>query len=345
MIRENTLFVLGAGFSAELGLPLGGRLKSDIVGVMPDGVAGGGHQTMSWLVNKGWDENSRAASAIRAGLPLAQSIDNFVEHHQADDHIVRIAKWGIALCIAKAEYATGLSIEPRHHRDRRPVDPDNAYGDLFRLITAGVSIMNLAAAFERLQVITFNYDRTLEIYLRKALQDYSGLDRDAASEIVGRATILHAYGMLGTQSTEQTTKLQFHDGSNAQLVEQDAQGIRTFSESVASDDDERIKAMTATAERVVVLGCALHRQNMALLKPRFSRLVDAYATVYLVPPHDEHARPSMTDFCEPILSDFKDHMLGWHDQDLVLRRSNFRSHARTMNNRQLIAHFGNRWTE
>ncbi|WP_156363171.1 hypothetical protein [Brevundimonas sp. Leaf168] len=343
MLRPSTTFVLGAAFSADLGLPLGEGLKLKLVEVLPKNHGEGGNEKLRWLLgqhgNPEWFDASRT---LRAALPYAASIDNLVEHHQHDHVLVQVAKWSIACAIALEEQRSAIGSKPAG----RALEAGNSsvYHQLFRLIVAGVSRRNLDEAFKRLQVITFNYDRTLEAFLVRALAAHSGLSTEAAEEVVSHATILHAYGALG-QDENGNAPRQFTEVQSSDGIEQLARGIRTFSEKVQSGESDLLRHIVRDSERLIFLGCAYHKQNLNLIAPQAQLLADeVYGTVYVPPPADpdHHAAPDLEMFSMPANAALRSTLLHWRQP---FSSEETRLFLQPMTCRQLIAQHGINWIE
>ena len=97
MLRQKTAFVVGAGASKEFGFPLGAELKNDIDSALNLQFDSTGHPAnrQTALLNECYeglflssDESIsnqdiiRKASKLRQALPLASSIDDYVDAHR-----------------------------------------------------------------------------------------------------------------------------------------------------------------------------------------------------------------------------------------------------------------------
>ena len=108
MFRRHTLFVVGAGASAELGLPVGSGLARQITEKMDirfergyEAIGSGDHRLYDQLVRlKGSNQEwFGAATRIRNGLPFAQSIDDFLDQRRSDELINLYGKAAICQAI------------------------------------------------------------------------------------------------------------------------------------------------------------------------------------------------------------------------------------------------------
>src|ERR1700722_6828436 len=113
MFRRKTLFIVGAGASAEFGLPLGTLLARQITNKMDIRIergfnfVGSGdqrlYQQLTQLRRPDGDQWQPAAMRIRAGLPFAQSIDDFLDQRRTDQWLNLYGKAAICQTILEAE--------------------------------------------------------------------------------------------------------------------------------------------------------------------------------------------------------------------------------------------------
>lgn len=97
MFKRQTLFIVGAGASAEVNFPVGTQLARTIGAKMDirfehgsEPIGTGDHDLYSHLVHsrtREGDQFFRAAGRIREGLPFAQSIDDFLDQHRTDQYV------------------------------------------------------------------------------------------------------------------------------------------------------------------------------------------------------------------------------------------------------------------
>ena len=102
MFKLPTLFILGAGFSFEADFPLGPALASDIVTKVRSTSSNGElqahfmyrlrHQTPDNFTQA---DIKRAINDIAEGLPLSNSIDEFIQSRSNDDAIQFVSKLAI----------------------------------------------------------------------------------------------------------------------------------------------------------------------------------------------------------------------------------------------------------
>jgi len=282
MFRPPTLFIVGAGASCELKLPAGDALKTIIATKLNfefedfRGVTRGDRELWPALLLAAGAQkvkpevSHRAARRIVESMPMAISIDTFLDHHRHDAAIVAAGKIAIVKSIADAEAVSAL----RPDNDRKPT-PDFGpleqtwYGRLFKLLTDGANSPELLdVIFDRVAFITFNYDRCIEHYLFQALRTYFDMVEDDAARLMGKLKIIHVYGSIAPlpwQGGSQTHRF----GANLagpQLFEASSR-IRIFTEQLKDEALlKKIRREVSRAHRVIFLGCSYYQQNLQLLE-------------------------------------------------------------------------------
>ena len=297
MFKSRTVFVVGAGASYELGFPLGSELR-DRVGKMADFRFQDGSQlhsgdpVMQAALHSSYRKSQldpnlayRAGRAMSAGLPLAISIDNYLEAHSTGEHVQTVGKLGIVRAILQAEGNTKLTV--RQSRGRSKVDFSDTtlqaswLTRLVRNLTEGVKREDTESLFGNVSFITFNYDRSLEEFLWRALQTYYDMAETQAAQLVGTHVVHHAYGSVGR------LPWQNGDGPEAPYGEDVEPGvllelskrILTFSEQVERAHHAALIERLAEARTVVFLGFGFLEQNMQLLELQGMRTAErVYAT-------------------------------------------------------------------
>jgi hypothetical protein len=213
--------IVGAGASAEAGLPTGNGLTRSIASLLRIEYGDGFRQSSGSRVIEDAirqiaerSDRDRAgllrkkASTIADAMGIAASIDNYVDAHRNDQDVAYLAKLAIAESILAGEATSRIarvcSIGARSE-DERVLD-GTWYIPFARTLFTGVSANEIARAFSNLTTVTFNYDRCIELFLRWAVKKYYNVsDQDAASA-VGQLAILHVFGTLGELPVDQRDK-------------------------------------------------------------------------------------------------------------------------------------------
>lgn len=293
MFRAKTVFVIGAGASCEVGLPVGDDLLKTIVDLTHfefdiGRLMKGDHNIFDALkifLNEGGDV-SRLNSHLRAGRQLgksakqALSIDNVIDALE-DGEIELLGKLGIARVILKSE---AESPQFKVNRDTRNIDlskfRDTWYSSLTKLLTEQVKKSEIDTLFDNVEIVNFNYDRCLEHYLQYSLSDYYGVGLDSVRDSMSKLTVHRPYGLVGRLPWRpgDGPGVEFGQGTAQQLA-QIVPEIRTFTEQVEEGEKlNAIRGAIAKADRIVFLGFAFHRQNVALISTEISDHAQILAT-------------------------------------------------------------------
>ncbi|HZP68729.1 MAG TPA: hypothetical protein VFB29_02190 [Pseudolabrys sp.] len=274
MFSRRTVFVIGAGASAECGLPEGSRLKGDIENGLRFGFRSdptGDNELWEILRLRENGNKDRLGLLRKCANDLARtvrtfpSIDEALHWWRRIPETVDVGKLAIAHYILKAERESFLAPNKQTGRVDIGSANDTWLAQFLSMVLSGLPQEKSSNAFNDVVVINFNYDRSLEHYLFHALQNV-GLDKTAAIECIARLKIIRPYGSLG-HLPWQTSKGGIDFGSSNSSV-QIAPHIRTFTEQISGPNIASIiDAEFSEAELVIFLGFGFHQQNMELLEP------------------------------------------------------------------------------
>lgn len=301
MFRAKTVFVVGAGASAELGFPLGETLLSEIaerVDISYDigRIARGDHvlaEALRRRLNTGADNTSynehlHSAWQIAKSSKQGLSIDNVLDALE-DPKAATVGKFGIVRSILHAEEKSVLSKWIDHFPQDIDVSALNGswLDQLSRLLSEGRRKSEIGYIFENLSIINFNYDRSIEQYLPFSLAASFGLKPQEVREVMPTLPILRPYGKAGSLPWEEREQSVEFGHCDANAVETAAARILTFTEQVQDTDLlAKIHASLETAERIVFLGFGFHRQNLAILDCSVGPNVEVLATSFGVSKSD-----------------------------------------------------------
>ncbi|MCQ1772867.1 SIR2 family protein [Neorhizobium galegae] len=291
MFADNTVFIVGAGASAEFNLPVGSGLMEQIkrnsrfhfdFGQLREGV----HEILNALhesYRSNGEINDRLAAMveINRSIDLAGSIDEFINRHHNDLMIAEAGKLQIAYAIAKAERESLLAYTKNSNVLFPWEKVDGTWIKTFaQLLFEGVRNEEVEQVGNNITIICFNYDRCIEHYLTEAIiKTFRGVDREGALKIVSRINIIHPYGSLGPLGRHP-----FGEQIAPHNLVKMSNNIVTWSESVESARKAAIEKAMLSASTLVFLGFAFASQNMNLLtavQARDSRTsLEVFATGY-----------------------------------------------------------------
>jgi hypothetical protein len=282
---KNFVFVLGAGASVDLNLPMGSELTGQIkqaLSFKSDGynVSGGDATLRSALSGSSqeypqWLEASRA---IASAMPLAPSIDNFVDVHRNDPSIAFCAKAAITKCILDAERNSTIYVDPSNTYNTINFQSNiKAWHTLFfRILTTNCVLEDLPGRLQSVGIVSFNYDRCFEHFLFHAIRAYYRISASDAGEILSHLEIYHPYGKVGDlpyvhdrNSHGFNDTIDYGSEPSPKGILTISKQIRTFTESIneQASDIIRIRDMVYETRRLVFLGFAFHSINVQIIFP------------------------------------------------------------------------------
>jgi hypothetical protein len=274
MFKRKTLFIIGAGASAEVDLPVGAELAKAISRMLDVHPAGVKNPTGEMLLAQLYDKHPiahngyhRAAMLISDGVRLANSIDDFLDRHSGNEPVQLVGKIAIVKSIIDAERASFLSRYPRSST-LLDVLATTWYMKFFRMLGSGIHVSNARQIFDNVAFIVFNYDRCLEFFLTNALQQVYNVSQAEAESIVDDLHIIHPYGVVADLPL---------NGSGAPFGGIDkfdhdyvalSAGVKIFTEQIgAADMLSQIRQEMFVSEQIVFLGFGYHEPNMRMLAP------------------------------------------------------------------------------
>ncbi|MBL0317859.1 MAG: hypothetical protein IPP74_00900 [Alphaproteobacteria bacterium] len=285
MFRSKTVFVVGAGASKEVNLPVGEELKRKISQKI-DIKFENGFQQSSGCYNitealrrhvkqpdgRNGDINPYLHSAwkVKDALSVNRSIDNALLSLSHDDLAETCGKFGIVSSILEAEKHSKLFYKPtdRQHLNFDGLQ-DTWYPRFLNMLAEEVSGHDAASIFENVSFVSFNYDRCIEHYLYEALQKRFALDQPQTKNLLDSLTIFHPYGSIGALPWQNTDPYQHVPyGSERSDFLAISKNIKTFNENFEdSETITKLRERLFEAETIVFLGFAFHKKNMELISP------------------------------------------------------------------------------
>lgn len=239
MITRPTVLVLGAGASNHLRYPLGKTLVNRLCKMRP--------QAMLGDLPKCFTIEQAQGFLLRMSRWNPNSVDAFLEANPDDSPI---GKYLMASVLKQQEDLNGMF---------PPEDP-GWYSVLFNAI---FSDANRSIAGNKLTVVTFNYDRSLEAFLHQIVQARCRVTSSDAAKAIEAIPIIHVHGILGEYprfpykkdcEVEELNEI----AAQIQIVHE----IRDSDRGFCNTQFEKANAALRDAERIVFLGFGFLDANL-----------------------------------------------------------------------------------
>lgn len=237
-IKTPTVLVLGAGASSYYGFPTGEKLLLEI---QEDCLDKSSHL-------RKFCPNSFAAEFVYfIKQTPTLTIDELLERHP---RFAKIGKIAIAARLLPCESQENVFATAKRH--------DCWYRLLWKSIETP-SFDDLIH-LNNLSILTFNYDRSLDHYLRVAMKNVYRKDTEEVESIMSQIDMIHVHGQLGSlDDIVYGTDIKKLSDEKFQMV---ADGIKT-----TQDADQnlnaflRAKRCLKAAKRIIFLGYGFHKAN------------------------------------------------------------------------------------
>lgn len=295
MFKQETVFIVGAGASAEAGLPIGSQLAGIIAKSLFFEVDDFGSikNTDSTLLNA-WkrhlpqadlNRHLLAARQIHEGIEMVRSIDNYLHIHETNEQVKFCGKTAIVHAILQAERNSLLMTSERNPNSLQNIDQlkNTWYMEFVKQLMEGRQASDLENVFDEISIICFNYDRCIPHFLRFAIKSLYSISLEKAERIVAKLEIHHPYGTVGPlQTMENRNGVQFGSSDYTLRLAELSEGIKTFTEQVDDKEKlEKIKDTILNANHLIFLGFGFHEQNMNILEPfKKEQPKTVYATAF-----------------------------------------------------------------
>lgn len=262
MIKSNTVLVLGAGASAPFGFPTGQGLKDQ---VCENTLLKSGSVKVIQSLGFTPDEITRFRKALQnSGRP---SVDAFLEYR---DDFIDIGKTAIATALLLYERTSGLfrdwavkRIKPEH------IQEGHWYDFLFSVLSDGVPFDELER--NKLSIITFNYDRSIEHFLFTSLKNSYNKTDEECGEKLRKMEIIHVHGSLGPLDWQSRftdlPSVPFDSGLDPEIIRLAAKNIMIIPESdIDTPEFTKARNILLNSTQVLFLGFGYHPTNLKRLR-------------------------------------------------------------------------------
>jgi hypothetical protein len=278
MYNKQVVLIVGAGASFDkYELPLGGQLASGIandtnflLGHIANRPIRGDADLFDSVIYSNFshdraalDRYTDAGHKLSAAINSTISVDDALFQLSDYPEAVQLGKICIMRSILKAERNSTLRTEGGIGELPTDAGRDGWIEHIFSMAITGFKLNEITHAFKRITFVNFNYDRCIEHYLFWSLQRL-GISSDDASKTIQNLNIIRPYGTLGSVIPGTPSFLKF--GAPAPSKPFDLiNRIRTFTESDALHDKEKLSSALVDASLIAFLGFGFHPQNLKLL--------------------------------------------------------------------------------
>ncbi len=246
MIVDPTVLILGAGASVPFGFPSGRTLLIEICKNL-----GSRGVSLSIEMEKfGYDMKAQETFKNELYASMQPSVDAFLEKRP---EFMEIGKASMSCALIPYENESRLV-----SRDKQA----NWYEYLFNKMDTGWD--NFGE--NKLSIVTFNYDRSLEHFLFKALRYSYGKDEEDTATILRNIPIIHVYGQLGQLPYLAGTGRPYSQDVSPEVVAKCVSEIRIVHESEDETTFSSAHELLMRAEKICFLGFGYHLDNLRRLR-------------------------------------------------------------------------------
>lgn len=270
MYQRKTVFIIGAGCSAEFGLPVGTGLRNMISGNLKGNTESLFRALANSPVGPMVTNLQDMVPNFVGGLHTKPSIDQYLHFHRDDPVFVMLGKLAIAWAILESERNSALR--------RAAIDlgmtsiGESWFMKLFQGMNDDIDIGTVEHLFNNVSFICFNYDRCIEVAFFNAIRILTRAPIERVANVMKGLRIWHPYGTVG--------RLDYMDASgNSPLlgfsesvpdwidISKGAGQLRTFTEGMNNKAMlGEIRQALHDAQQIVYLGFGFLDQNMDILE-------------------------------------------------------------------------------
>ena len=245
MIRQKTVFIIGAGASAPFGFPTGNKLVDDVNRLISSRDE---QQTISNVTGC----RRSLVEDFRLALVNSEktSVDAFLEHRP---EYLEIGRAAIARALIPHENKNVLFDPSRYEWPRYLFNKMNAPFDKFEE--------------NQVSFITFNYDRLLDHFLFCAVSNTYGKNPEETAEQISPIPIIHLHGSLGDLLWQNPAGRDYDNVLSDRTLKIAAEKIKIIHEDIADRDKDfsRAKELLTSAKKIYFFGFGYDLTNMKRL--------------------------------------------------------------------------------
>jgi hypothetical protein len=274
MFTEPTVFVVGAGASAEFGMPSGPALQKRIGSALDFRLSEGDRNLYSLLVERFKSDVNRYINAANELSRMIrefpfESIDEALYWFSSSHpEVVTLGKATIVRAILSAERLSAIS-SPERYADPERYAKGRWLNHFLQMAVELLKREQIKESFSKVTIINFNYDRVIEHFIYSELHTKLKVTEDEAKDAISALKIIRPYGKAGSlvwQGVASSVPFGADLESDHDQLFSLSKNVYTYTEPVTEQVGQDIEAAIKGARLVVFLGFGFHQQNMRLLK-------------------------------------------------------------------------------
>jgi hypothetical protein len=247
MIERKTVFIVGAGASAQLGFPLGRDLHKRILDALGTNIQKQKGDHLRILVELGFKEGQIAAFREALQKHGSYSVDECLADH--NEHM-DIGKAAIALQLIPFEIWEHLHDHDHDFWAKRILEEMIHHDRSFR--------------YDTVRFVTFNYDRSLEMFFYEVFRSRFKMSVPDAAKKVSLLDIIHMHGQLGRFNPANTNAQRAYDPNPTRdAVMECIHEMRLIHEDPnVGGRWQKAQRAVAEADAIYFFGFSFHPSNM-----------------------------------------------------------------------------------
>ena len=260
MIKEPTVFILGAGASYPYGYPTGQELRQQICSSFVE--------DRNNYLSRNKQIDPHIALTLRNAEGFAQtfynsstkSIDLFLSRNP---EVMLLGKWAIIFRLFAAEMNSHFREHMAQNRDQ------DWYSYLFNKLTDDLVRTSDYSRFSEnnLSIITFNYDRSLEHFLYESIvHSFASIQREHLKEQLNKLGFIHIFGHLsGLEWQDISGNLKYGSNINLINVPRVVENLSIIYEEKENPKLDEAHDLIRKAKRIFFLGFGYAKENLEAL--------------------------------------------------------------------------------
>ncbi len=253
MIEVETVLIVGAGASCPYGFPTGERLRTEIIRLVETASVNSTNKNgLHKFIERNSEPHLLRGFAHDFARSPRNSIDIFIEGRP---EFAEVGKLAIAATLCGYEREKELC-------GNEKIRDEDWLKALFNdyLVESG---RKEEFGENKLKIITFNYDRSIEHrFTNDLLRTFGGTIEDAR-ELASKVEVIHVHGQLGNYfNSEGAPTIEFDSRTDERKLLQAADSISYFFEPGDEARLQKIRTTIAAAKRIGFLGFSYDSVNL-----------------------------------------------------------------------------------